>query len=145
MEIITLTNEILEKHINNILIDTADYEFNNWKKDNFFLFLPDKWTYSLALIHDSSIAGFSINSRKSSVFYIHFIYIIKKHRNSGYGKLLLQKCEKRAIDNNLHVIQLKCHKDNTMALKFYSNNDYIIAEDHLPDTEFYLLEKKLIF
>jgi ribosomal protein S18 acetylase RimI-like enzyme len=144
MEIVTLTKALLEKHINNILIDITDFEFNNWKKDNFFLFLPDKWTYSLALIHDSIIAGFSVNSRKSSVFYIHFLYIIKKHRSSGYGKLLLKECEKTAIDNNHQVIQLKCHKENSTALKFYLNYSYIIADEHLPDTKYYLLEKKLI-
>ena len=142
-EIYTFTKEILKKYIDAIIRDTSDFEYNNWKEENFLLDLPDKWEFSIALFDGSSITGFSINSRKSDVFYMHFFYILKKYRKSKAGEGLLNACENKAAENKLQIVRLKCNKNNFAALNFYLKNGYAINKTDLHDSNLYLLEKKL--
>ncbi len=143
MEFVTLAKETLNTYIDTILNDTIDFEYNNWKKVNFFVDLPKKWEYSVAMLNDNFISGFSINSRKSDIFYIHFFYIFKKFRKSKLGTALIKECEKRANEAHLEAIQLKCNKNNSSALNFYLNNGYEILKNDLTERDLYLLEKKI--
>ena len=143
MEFVTLAKETLNIYINSILNDTIDFEYNNWDKANFYIDLPQKWEYSVAVINDGSISGFSINSRKSGIFYIHFFYIFKKFRKYKLGTALLKECEKRGKETRLQAIRLKCNKNNSSALNFYLKNGYEIIDTDLTEKDLYLLEKKI--
>jgi len=142
-EIVTLTKDILDKYIDIIIVDTVDFVYNNWGTENYYLDLPDKWKLSIALLNNGSIYGFAVNSRKSDIYYIHYLYILKKHRYSKVGESILKACENRAIENNLLTVQLKCDKENSPALKFYFKNGYINTNTSLPGENKYLLEKNL--
>ena len=143
MEFVTFSKETLNIYIDIIINDTHDFEYNNWEKEDFFLDLPDKWKFSIALLNENIISGFSINSRKSDIFYIHLFYILKKFRKFNFGKTLLKECEKKAKENNLQTVQLKCNKNNSEALSFYLKNGYEIIKTGLPEKKLYLMDKKL--
>jgi ribosomal protein S18 acetylase RimI-like enzyme len=143
IEFIALTKELLHDSLGKIIPETRGFEFINWSEENFTRDLPDKWKFSIAVFIDSVISGFSINSNKSGIFYIHFFYIFNKHRSSKIGKNLLDACEKTALDNSIDTIRLICHKDNYKALNFYFRNGFYIKKiDENIDFQ-YLMEKKL--
>jgi len=144
VEFVTFSKEILNLYIDIIINDTIDFEYNNWKKENFFLDMPDKWKFSIALLNENLITGFSINSRKSDIFYIHFFYILKKFRKFNFGKSLLKECEKKAKEYNLQTMQLKCNKNNSSAMSFYLKNGYEIINTGFTEKNLYLIDKKLI-
>lgn len=143
MEFVTLTKEILNTYIDVIIDDTINFEYNNWEKENFFFDLPDKWELSIAILNSNSICGFSINSRKSDIFYIHFFYILKKFRNAKMGAGLLSECEKKAKETNLNAVQLKCNKNNSGAMNFYLRNGFVYIKSDPYEKALYYLEKKI--
>lgn len=141
LQITTLTEDLLDKHISDILTETKDFGFNNWNRENFYISLPDKWNLSIAILYNQVFVGFSINSRKQDIFYIHFFYIFKNHRNSNKGFFMLKECEKRAIDYGLKLVQLKCQFENKAALNFYLKHGFSIT-GKMAGHIYHLLEKK---
>ena len=143
IEFSTFTRKLLKHHLNEIINEIIGFEFTNWQEENFLREMPDKWKFSIAAFKERSLAGFSINTKKINIFYIHFFYIFKDYRNSGLGKSLLNFCMNTARANNLKVMQLICHKDNTNALEFYDKNKFYIKGTSVKDSNLYLMEKIL--
>lgn len=141
LRIETLTKDTLQKHLPEIVNEAKDFEFQDWKEKNYLRDLPDKWKFSILAFFNSKLMGFSINSNKSGIFYIHFFYIYKGFRSSGIGKRLIAACEKISRENNIKTLQLMCHKDNFTAINFYFNNKFYIKS--INNNNFYIMEKIL--
>jgi len=144
IEFVPMTKEILRVNLSSIIHETRNFEFIDWGEENYLLDLPDKWKMSVAAIEDGVIAGFSINSNKGGIFYIHFFYVFEKYRSSGVGKELIASCERFALDNGINKIQLRCHRDNSRALNFYFRNGFRIKEMDAAAAGQYILEKNLV-
>ena len=137
------TKDLLKKNLTDIMNEVSNFEYNNWREENYLIDLPDKWKFSIGIFTDDFLSGFSFNSNKVNIFYIHFFYIFKQFRGGGIGKNLLNNCEKISIDNGIKTMQLKCHKNNTDALNFYFENKFYIKNISLQNDNYYLMEKKL--
>jgi len=144
IEYLIFTRELLKKHLAEIINEVEGFEFSNWGEENFLRDMPDKWKLSVAVFTDKSLTGFSINSIKINIYYIHFFYIFKNYRNSGLGKSLLNICVNSSLENNLKIIQLICHKNNIAALEFYLKNNFYIKDISASNSNLYLMEKTLI-
>jgi ribosomal protein S18 acetylase RimI-like enzyme len=143
IEFKVLTKDILDNNLSKIIPETGKFVFINWNEENFLLELPDKWKFSIAFFIDGVISGFSVNSNKTGIFYIHFFYIFEKYRSSQYGKNLLDACEKKAREYKIDTMRLICHKDNYRALNFYFRNGFFIKNIDMNISSQYLMEKKL--
>lgn len=55
---------------------------------------------------------------------IHDIYVDNNYRESGVGKLLIQKVEEKAIASNCGKITLEVRKDNLSARGLYKSQGY---------------------
>jgi ribosomal protein S18 acetylase RimI-like enzyme len=137
------TKDLLKKHLTEIINEVKGFEFSNWGEENFLRDMPEKWKLSIGVFSNGALAGFSFNSNKINIYYIHFFYIFKKYRNTGLGKSLLNICIDSSLQNNLKTIQLMCHKDNAGALGFYLKNSFHIKSISENDINLYLMEKNL--
>lgn len=143
IEFSTFTRKLLKDHLNEIIKEVKGFEFNDWHEENFLRDMPDKWKFSIAVFAEKSLAGFSFNSKKVNVFYIHFFYIFKDYRNTGIGKSLMDVCINTTLKNNLKIMQLICHEDNTDALEFYYKNKFYVKGITERNGSLYLMEKIL--
>ncbi len=143
LQITDLTKELLKKHLAELMNEAKGFDYINWTEENYLKELPDKWHYSMAAFIDNSICGFSINSNKFGTFYIHFFYIFRDYRNMGIGKKLLERCESICSNNGLNILHLKCHKDNSEAIKFYSKHGFEISCVDTNNSNLYVMEKNL--
>ena len=141
--IITLTQDLMNKYMAEVIREVEGFEYMNWTKENYLKDLPEKWKYSLLVLTNDNICAFSVNSRKPGIYYIHFFYVFKKFRNKGIGKKLLKACENLSQSESIKKLQLKCHKNNINARKFYLENGYYIAGNDEKKNN-YLLEKKIL-
>jgi ribosomal protein S18 acetylase RimI-like enzyme len=141
IEFVPMTKELLKNNLDFIMQEVRDFEFIDWSERNYLRDLPDKWKLSIAALSDGVMGGFSINSDKEGIFYIHFFYIFDKYRSSGMGKKLIGSCEKLASNNGMREIQLRCHKDNIRALNFYFQNGFQIKKVDARMQAQYILEK----
>lgn len=141
--IITLTQDLMSKYMTEVIREVEGFEYLNWTEENYLKDLPEKWKYSLAVLTNENICAFSINSRKSGIYYIHFFYVFEKFRNKGIGKKLLKACENLSNSESIRKLQLKCPKDNLRARKFYLENGYYMAGNDEKKDNYYLLEKKI--
>lgn len=55
----------------------------------------------------------------SPVGYLEGIFIVEKHRHSGYAKELLRECEKWAKEKNCSEFASDCELDNNESLNFH--------------------------
>jgi ribosomal protein S18 acetylase RimI-like enzyme len=143
LQIETLTKDLMHKYLPHILHEVKGFQYTNWKQENYLKDLPDKWKYSLAAIVDQTICGFSVNSNKSGIFYIHFFYVFKDYRKIGIAKYLLIACEKICRKESRTSIQLKCPKNNKSAMRFYERNGFNIAGIEEKKKINFILEKKI--
>jgi len=143
IEFSAFTKRLLRHHLNEIINEIKGFEFTAWQEEDFLREMPDKWKFSIAAFADSKLAGFSINSRKVNIFYIHLFYIFKDYRNTGLGNSLLDICMNTSLENNMRIMQLICHKKNTSALEFYYKNKFYIKDTSVKDSNLYLMEKIL--
>lgn len=144
VKLIPMTRDFLRNNLAYIMQEVRDFEFIDWGERNFLRDFPDKWKLSIAALNDGDLCGFSINSSKEGIFYIHFFYIFDKYRSFGIGKKLIGGCEKFASNNGMREIQLRCHKDNIKALNFYFQNGFRIKEVDARMQAQYILEKNLL-
>lgn len=124
-----------------IISEVKSFEFINWSDENYLMDLSDKWKYSLAAFLNDIICGFSINSSKKGLFYIHFFYVFRKFRQNEIGKSLLNSCENLSLTKGIKVLQLKCHRDNANAKRFYIRHGFNITG--MDKNTYYIMEKKL--
>ena len=138
-----LTKDVMCKYLPNILTEVRGFRYISWEVENYLKELPGKWNYSLAATIEQTICGFSVNSDKSGLLYVHFFYVFKNYRKIGIGKYLLIACENICREENIRAIQLKCHKNNSNAKRFYERNGFdIIGIDEKKDN-YYIMRKQI--
>lgn len=69
------------------------------------------------------------SNSKDRVAYLVFLAIHDKYRKKGYGYNILKKIEEIALENGMDNMKLEVRKNNTNAIRFYENNEYIYLED----------------
>jgi len=139
---IRISKALLLKELAKILVEIKDFKFENWGESNFLRDLPGKWKYSIFLMINRKIAGFSINSLKMDALHIHFLYVFKFFRKSGAATKIINKCVQMARNDNILKITLKCHINNYEAINFYLKNGFIIWS--LEKNKYYCLYRKII-
>jgi ribosomal-protein-alanine N-acetyltransferase len=93
------------------------------------------------------IAGFIVAQRyPKGMGHIVTIDIVKAHRRSGLGTLLMKEAEKRLKESGCHAIALETAVDNTAAIVFYQRLGYFVLKT-LPhyypnDTDAFLMGKR---
>ena len=74
--------------------------------------------------------------RNSTIWWIQSVYVKPLHRKKGVFNTLYQEVKKRAKKNNINVLRLYVHEDNTPAINVYKTigmkkKAYIIFETTL--------------
>jgi ribosomal protein S18 acetylase RimI-like enzyme len=141
MEITGFNRNEVAKNLDLLIKEISDFRFESWNSENFLRELPRKWDLSLVVKEGQKILGFSFNSCKDDVLYIHFFYVFKDSRSKNIGKILLKDCTRLAKKNKFHGISLKCNIDNFGAIGFYLRNGFKIAGR---ETNFFLMSKALV-
>lgn len=142
INIIKLTKGLMSRYIDDLISEVQSFQYQDWTKENYLKDLPNKWEYSIISLSNREIGGFSINSEKNDVFYIHFFYIFQKYRNSKLGSKMIEYCIRTAKEQKKRSVSLKCHRDNVGAINFYFKNKFYILEID-PKNNLYLMERRI--
>jgi ribosomal protein S18 acetylase RimI-like enzyme len=143
LHIEALTKALMHKYLPDILTEVKDFRYLNWIEENFLIDLPGKWKYSLAAVVDQTLCGFSINSNKFGVLYIHFFYVYKNYRRKGVGNNLLVACENICRRENRTALKLKCRITNASAKQFYERNGFNIIGIDEKKESYYIMQKQI--
>ena len=142
INITKLTKKLMSQYIDDFISEVQSFQYQDWTKENYLRDLPNKWEYSIISFCNHEIGGFSINSEKNDVFYIHFFYIFQKYRNSKLGSKIIESCVKTAKAKKKRTIWLKCHRDNIGAINFYFKKKFYIL-DCDPNNNLFLMERRI--
>jgi ribosomal protein S18 acetylase RimI-like enzyme len=89
----------------------------------------DNETDSFVLVYNGELIGFYLCSIiNADMVYLMQIHIVKKHRGTGYGKILMQHLERLSKKNDCEQINFEVSVINTQATGFYLNLGYIVGE-----------------
>lgn len=66
-----------------------------------------------ALFDNNNIVGYAFNYEKNNIF----IYVIKKYRGNGYGKILFEYILKYLKGFDVKYIEIKCEQNNNVMNK----------------------------
>ena len=97
----------------------VEQQFDFWKKKNAFVFILRKK-------EDQSIAGYCIvvNAFVKNVCHVSELYLDKKYRSGGLGKMLLSKVENIMKSKGYKSIRLFCLNNNEAGNKLYNSLGY---------------------
>ncbi|MDZ7671853.1 MAG: GNAT family N-acetyltransferase [Halanaerobiales bacterium] len=104
------TKEIIKNNID------KNYQFVYIKDDNLI------GTFVLSEVKDEYWQ--KINWSEDNFIGLHLLAISPEYQNKGYGKEVMDFCEKYAKDNNYKSIHLDVFSKNKGALKLYKNRGY---------------------
>lgn len=126
-----VSKEVLKK-----LIINYDKEFNppiSKQVDDFDNFISKilKFSSNIVLYEKKKVIGFVIfyNNMPDIGGFISLIYVSKEYRRMGYATKLINKVEKNLLLRDIHVLKLHVLKDNTNAIKLYSDLGFNIEMD----------------
>ena len=98
---------------------TYPFNFNRWIADSYskqntltFILKKDKWIIGYMSLQ--------LQPKKDFIHLFH-IFIDRKYRGKGFGKLLAQKAISYAKENNIPAITLFVNPNNPTAIKLYES------------------------
>lgn len=103
----------------------ADSTWDSWNERNITADRPGKWDFSLVAFGlEQQPIAYAIISLSPSSSHLHHLVIGKEHRGLGIGRTLVERwlTEATGVRNRA---TLKVHPDNTVALQFYENLDFV--------------------
>ena len=136
----------------NFTYPNKDLYKSSIKDGNMYLFKIDEKLIGAAILDEEQSIEWNIidwKYKEGKYLVIHALVVEPKHQGKGYGKQILNMCEKIAIDEGYKSIRLDVFPENSVAVKLYENNDYEkageVKYDFKPvDKErFYCYEKKI--
>jgi hypothetical protein len=114
------TKELIEKNIDALMaIDKHYFDNEGWKRDAFLSELPKKFDYSLLLMDNDTLVGYSIISGRDYGFHWHKLVLNKDYMNQGLGKKFFQKLM-TMVDGEM--ISLKVHFTNVSTVIYHLKN-----------------------
>jgi len=137
-----MNKEKLIIHLEEIIRETREFQYQNWNEKNYLLELPHKWEYSIFSKLKGELVGFSINSQKSNSLYIHYFFVFTAHRSKNVGESMIEECINIAKQNDIPGITLKCHIENYNAINFYMKFGFCITGIELSNN-LYIMQKEL--
>jgi ribosomal protein S18 acetylase RimI-like enzyme len=135
-----LSKEQLDYMLDLIYSDEALKTQYDKKEQLFYLISEDEITLGFI--------GIEHNYKGEAVTRIHKIYILPETQGRGFGKKVIHKIEKLALENNSKALSLNVNRFNS-ALDFYKKIGFEIAEEVNIDIgngylmEDYVMEKQL--
>lgn len=98
---------------------SARQQFESWKNKKALIFILRKK-------EDKSIAGYCIvvNAFVKNVCHVSELYLDKKYRSGGLGKMLLSKVENIMKSKGYNSIRLFCLKNNEAGNRLYNSLGY---------------------
>jgi ribosomal protein S18 acetylase RimI-like enzyme len=77
-------------------------------------------------------ASYGLRSEDPAVYKLHKLYVLPENHGKGYGRMLIEDVQQRAIANNIYTLDLNVKKDNP-ARSFYEKLGFrIIREEDIP-------------
>ena len=101
---------------------------------------PDRITI---IQHEDMPIGFFDAEHIQDKLYVHNLHISDDYKGKGIGRAIIQKIEKKAIENNIPKIKAKIFVENERFLRFLLHKMQYKVVQELPDENSYLIEKGL--
>ncbi|MGI9319509.1 MAG: GNAT family N-acetyltransferase [bacterium] len=113
-----------------------------------YISATDQWFDVLRV--DEVVSGFLRTSRASDErFKLEEIYIVQAARGRGNGRLLLERAESLAREQECKIVFLYVNRANAASIALYQRNGYVIAKSEVFDIgngfvmDEHLMEKSL--
>lgn len=128
MRITSVTGEVLNNYIDQLLEIDRHTPGERWNLENFLFELPMKWQLSEMLVGElNQVEGFLIASFRNSVFHIHRLAIREEYKGKGLGKKLILSLADKARTSQIETITLKVALTNESAIKFYEHLGFVTS------------------
>ena len=82
-----------------------------------------------------------INNNEENSFYLARIAVNPKYRRCGFGKILMNKFEKKALSKSFNKLSLHVYSANIPAFEFYKKQGYIQGSLSKKNKSFILMKK----
>jgi ribosomal protein S18 acetylase RimI-like enzyme len=119
-EFTSLSFELLQIHLKDLLAIDEKTLGEKWERRHFLLDLPGKWEYSVIAFDAGKPAGFVIASIKSEGLHVHRIVVASSYQGRGLGTQLLQRVAQSALQRDISLITLRVAAQNLGAIRFYN-------------------------
>jgi GNAT superfamily N-acetyltransferase len=123
-----LTREHAARNAEELLRLGRDLDWDDWTAEHLLADRPGKWDLSLVAQRGREPVAYAIASRKGGDVHLHHIVVAPAFRNTGVGRVLIDRLRLLASAAGAVRITLKVYRDNPDAIRFYERERFAIVD-----------------